>query len=96
MEVIIKPIITEKRTIRSEKLNEYGFFVNKDANKIDIKNAVEKTYGVSVERVNTFISLGKMRSRSTKTKVSYGKVSNAKKAIVKLKSGDSIDFFASI
>jgi large subunit ribosomal protein L23 len=93
---IIKPIITEKRTLKEEKLNEYGFVVNSDANKIDIKAEVESIYQVTVERVNTFISLGKMRSRSTRSKVTYGKIANAKKAIVKLKKGDKIDFFASI
>jgi large subunit ribosomal protein L23 len=96
MDIIIKPIITEKRTLKSEKLNEYGFVVNTDANKVEIKSAVEKMYGVTVERVNTLVTLGKMRSRSTRSKVSYGKNSNLKKAFVKLKAGDSIDFFASI
>ncbi len=96
MDIIVKPIITEKRTLKAEKLNEYGFVVNSNANKIDIKAEVEKMYGVTVERVNTLITLGKMRSRSTRTKVSYGKISNSKKAIVKLKKGDTIDFFASI
>ena len=96
MEIIVKPIITEKRTLKAEKLNEYGFVVNTNANKIEIKSAIEQMYGVTVERVNTLVTLGKMRSRSTRTKVSYGKLSNLKKAIVKLKNGDSIDFFASI
>ena len=50
MDILLKPIITEKMTTVGEKFNRYGFVVNRKANKIQIKNAVEKMYGVSVER----------------------------------------------
>ena len=66
MEILLKPIITEKMTTVGESLNRYGFVVNRNANKIQIKNAVEKMYGVSVENVNTMNYKGKWKSRYTK------------------------------
>lgn len=53
MEILVKPIITEKLTAQGEKLNRYGFIVDRSANKIEIKNAIEKAYGVKVASVNT-------------------------------------------
>ena len=52
MDILIKPVVTQKMTEQSEKLNRYGFVVDHRANKIQIKNAVEKMYGVSVENIN--------------------------------------------
>ena len=49
MGILIKPIVTEKMTVQGDKLNRYGFIVDKDANKIEIKKAVEQMYGVSVK-----------------------------------------------
>ena len=53
MEVIVKPVVSEKMTDQTEKMNRYGFVVNEAANKIQIKQAVEAAYGVTVEAVNT-------------------------------------------
>ena len=96
MSVIIKPIITEKLTAAGEKLNRFGFIVAKNANKIDIKRAVEKLYGVSVETVNTQNYIGKVKSRNTTQGVASGLVTRSKRAIVTLKQGDSIDFYSNI
>lgn len=59
MKVIIKPIVTEKQNLQSEKYNRYGFLVAKDANKLQIKKAVEELYNVTVESVNTVLTPGK-------------------------------------
>ncbi|MDD3990408.1 MAG: 50S ribosomal protein L23, partial [Bacteroidales bacterium] len=53
MGILIKPIVTEKMTVQGEKLNRYGFIVDKEANKLQIKSAVEEIYGVKVLDVNT-------------------------------------------
>lgn len=94
--VILKPIITEKMTGISEKLNRYGFLVDKRANKVEVKNAVEKMYGVTVTDVNTMNYIGKKTVRYTKKSFSIGRKDAFKKAIVTLKEGESIDFFANI
>ena len=93
MNVIIKPIVTEKMTQKTESLNDYGFVVNKKANKIEIKKAVENSYGVKVLSVRTMIYRGKEKSRFTKTGVIKGKTSSFKKAIVRLEKDNSIDFY---
>lgn len=80
----------------SESLGKYGFLVHKKANKVEIKNAVEDMYGVSVESVNTIIMPSKKRSRYTKTGILQGKTKSIKKAIVTLVEGDTIDFFEDI
>ena len=96
MNVIIKPIITEKMTALSEKLNRYAFRVARDANKIEIKKADEELYSVSVKEVNTLIVGGKNKSRYTKAGVINGRTSTYKKAIVTLAQGDKIDFYSNI
>lgn len=96
MIIIKKPVITEKMTAISEKLNRYAFIVDKRANKIQIKEAVEKLYGVKVTAVNTMNYEGKSKSRYTKSGVITGKVSDSKKAIVTLAEGETIDFFSNI
>ena len=96
MSVIIKPIITEKLTAQAEKLNRYGFVVDRKANKIDIKNAVEKMYGVTVESVNTQNYIGKVKSRNTTKGLAIGRVNRNKRAVVTLKSGEAIDFYSNI
>lgn len=96
MKIIIKPIITEKLTAAGEKLNRYGFVVDKEANKIEIKNAVEKTYGVTVEAVRTQNYVGKVKTRNTTRGVAIGRINRNKKAIVTLKKGDTIDFYSGI
>ncbi|MBR3710669.1 MAG: 50S ribosomal protein L23 [Bacteroidales bacterium] len=96
MIIIKKPVITEKMTAISEKLNRYAFIVDKRANKIQIKKAVEDIYGVKVVAVNTMNYEGKSKSRYTKSGVITGKVSDTKKAVVTLAEGETIDFFSSI
>jgi large subunit ribosomal protein L23 len=96
MIIIKKPVITEKMTAISEKLNKYAFIVDKNANKIEIKKAVEKLYDVKVEAVNTMNYQGKKKSRYTKAGVVTGRRPAFKKAVVTLKEGDTIDFFSNI
>jgi len=96
MEIIVKPIITEKMTAQGEKHNRYGFVVDKRANKLEIRQAVEKIYNVKVESVNTQQYVGKVKSRNTTRGVAIGRVNRNKKAIVTLKKGEVIDFYASI
>ena len=96
MAIIIKPIVTEKMTTLGEKLNRYGFMVEKAANKIQIKKAVEEMYNVTVLDVNTMIVAPKVKSRYTKSGVIEGKSSAYKKAVVTLKDGETIDFYSNI
>lgn len=96
MEILIKPIITEKMTAQGEKFNRYGFVVAKDANKLEIKAAIEKMYGVKVDSVNTQQYVGKVKTRNTTRGVAVGRVNRNKKAYVTLKEGEVIDFYASI
>ena len=96
MSVLIKPIITEKATADSELNNRYGFLVDPRANKIEIKNAVESTYGVSVEKVRTMNYGPKRSTRYTKTGIQHGKTNALKKAIVQVAEGDIIDFHSNI
>ncbi|HPE56488.1 MAG TPA: 50S ribosomal protein L23 [Bacteroidales bacterium] len=96
MEILVKPVITEKMTALGEKLNRYGFIVHKKANKIQIKNAVEDFYGVDVVAVNTMNYSGKEKSRFTKAGVIAGRTSAVKKAIVTLAEGETIDFYSNI
>tara|TARA_B100000683_G_C12057395_1_gene377224 strand:- start:156 stop:443 length:288 start_codon:yes stop_codon:yes gene_type:complete len=93
MKIIIKPIVTEKMTKQTESLNDYGFVVSKRANKIQIKNEVEQTYGVKVLSVRTMIYAAKKKSRFTKTGVISGKTNTIKKALVRLAKDNSIDFY---
>ena len=96
MNVIIKPIITEKMTRMGETLNRYGFIVVKDANKLQIKKAIKDIYGVDVTEVNTMIFAGKKKSRFSKSGVISGRSANYKKAIVTLAKGETIDFYSNI
>ncbi|MFI2741210.1 50S ribosomal protein L23 [Zhouia sp. PK063] len=96
MSVLIKPIITEKVTADSELNNRYGFVVNSNANKVEIKKAVEATYGVSVEKVRTMNYGPERKTRYTKTGIQHGKTNAVKKAIVQVAEGDIIDFYSNI
>ncbi|MGS2764271.1 50S ribosomal protein L23 [Sinomicrobium sp. M5D2P9] len=96
MSVLIKPIITEKVAADSEINNRYGFIVNGNANKLEIKDAIESAYGVSVQKVRT-MNYGPKRSvRYTKAGIQYGKTNAYKKAIVQVAEGDTIDFYSNI
>ena len=96
MIIIKKPVITEKMTAISEKLNRFAFIVDKNANKYQIKDAIEKLYDVKVASVNTMNYDGKKKSRYTKAGVVQGKRDAFKKAIVTLAKGETIDFFSNI
>jgi large subunit ribosomal protein L23 len=96
MDVIIKPIITEKMTQMGEKLNRYGFIVDKNANKLQIKQAIKDIYGVDVTDVNTMVFAGKKKSRFSKSGVISGRSQNYKKAIITLAKGETIDFYSNI
>ena len=96
MNILIKPVVTEKMTIESERFNRYAFIVDKSANKLEIKKAVESTYDVSVDSVKTMICIGKTRVRGTKSGMIKGKTSKFKKAIIKLKEGETIDIYSNI
>lgn len=95
MSVLVRPLVTEKISALNEE-GRYGFIVAKDANKIQIKNAVEAIYGVTVEDVNTMRYQGKKKSRYTKSGVISGRTPAYKKAIVKVADGDVIDFYSGI
>jgi large subunit ribosomal protein L23 len=96
MDIIMKPIVTEKMNLKGESLRQYGFVVDKRANKVQIKKAVEQLYGVTVESVNTMRYAGKLQSRYTKTGLITGKKNTLKKAVVTLREGETIDFYSNI
>jgi len=96
MNIIIKPVITEKMTAEAEKFNRFGFVVERFANKIQIKKEIEETYDVTVESVKTMVCIGKKRTRGTKSGFISGRTKTFKKAIVQLSEGDSIDFYSNI
>ena len=96
MNIIIKPIITEKATSQSELSNCYSFLVNNKANKVEIKKAVESVYGVTVNKVRT-LNYGPIRkTKYTKTGIQNGKTNANKKAVVQIADEDTIDFFSKL
>lgn len=95
-QILVKPLITEKMTADTEKNNAYGFVVLDGANKVEIKKAVEKEYGVTVTSVRTLRVDGKSRQRYTKTGIIKGRTVGYKKAIVSLAEGEMIDFYENI
>jgi large subunit ribosomal protein L23 len=96
MSIILKPIITEKMTQMGEKLNRYGFMVDKKANKLQIKKAIKEVYGVDVVDINTMLVTGKSKTRYSKTGFITGRSSSYKKAIITLAQGETIDFYSNI
>jgi large subunit ribosomal protein L23 len=96
MNILLKPIVTEKMTAQGDKYNRYGFLVAKSANKLQIKKAVEDLYGVTVDSVNTMRYGGKVKTRNTKTGLLKGKTAATKKAVVTLAEGNKIDFYSNI
>ncbi|NDW12859.1 50S ribosomal protein L23 [Bacteroides sp. 214] len=96
MGIIIKPLVTEKMTNITEKLNRFGFIVRPDANKLEIKKEIEALYNVTVIDVNTAKYAGKSKRRYTRGGIVDGRTNAYKKAIVTLKEGDSIDFYSNI
>ncbi len=96
MDIIVRPVVTEKMNAQAEGLRKYGFIVDKKANKVQIKKAVENLYGVTVESVNTIYYAGKRKSRYTRTGYVSGKRNAYKKAVITLREGDTIDFYSNI
>ena len=96
MSVLIRPVNTEKANEGSELKNCYTFEVAKDANKIQIKNEVEATYGVTVESVRTLNYTPKRTTRYTKNGLQQSKSNAIKKAVVSVKDGETIDFYNNI
>jgi large subunit ribosomal protein L23 len=96
MNILLKPIVTEKMTSQGDKFNRYGFLVDRTANKIQIKKAVEDLYSVTVEAVNTMRYGGKIKSRNTKSGLLTGRTAATKKAVVTLAEGNKIDFYSNI
>lgn len=96
MEILVRPIVTEKMTKLGETLNRYGFIVDKRADKPQIRSAIEKMYEVKVTAINTMRYGGKTKTRFTKTGVQRGKTAAYKKAIVTLADGEVIDFYSNI
>ncbi len=95
-QVLVKPVITEKSTAMQEDIQQYVFVVKKDANKFEIKKAIETMYDVTVEAVNTAIMPKKAKARYTKQGLILGKKNAYKKAFITLAEGDEIDFYANI
>jgi len=96
MSIIVKPIITEKITKDGEVFNRFGFVVDKKANKVQIKKAVEATYGVSVVSINTMNVRPDRTTKYTKSGLISGKSNAYKKAIVQVQEGETIDFYNNI
>ena len=95
-DILIKPILSEKANKLSEKQNRYSFVVDKKANKLEIKKAVETFYGVTVVDVNTAVAPGKNKARYTKAGFIQGMKSAYKKALVTVAEGETIDLYANI
>jgi len=96
MSILIKPIITEKATNDSELYNRYAFVVNKRANKLEIRNAVAKAYGVEIESVRTMNYPVQRNTKYTKSGMVHAMKGAYKKAVVQLAEGESIDFYSNI
>ena len=96
MGILIKPIVTEKLTALGEKYNRYGFIVDRDANKLQIKAAVEQTYNVNVASVNTVNYHGKRKQRYSKSGILRGRMNHFKNAYVTLAGDEKIDFYSNI
>lgn len=92
----ITPIVTEKANAISEQTNRYSFKVSPEANKFQIKDAIEKLYDVKVVSVSTMNYDGKKKQRYTKAGLIRGKVAAFKKAVVTVAEGQTIDFYSNI
>ncbi|HMU72304.1 MAG TPA: 50S ribosomal protein L23 [Ferruginibacter sp.] len=94
-DVLIKPILSEKANKQAEKMNRYSFVVDRKANKLEIKKAVESFYGVQVQDVNTIVVPSKAKARYTKAGFIVGRKPAKKKAIVTVAEGETIDLYGS-
>ena len=96
MEILQKPVLTEKASALTEKSNRFTFKVDHKANKLQIKSAIEKMYGVTILAINTMVVVGKLKSRNTKGGLVTGRSPKYKKAVVTLKAGEAIDYYANL
>ena len=96
MDILQKPVVTEKYTALGTKHNQFSFIVSKHATKPQIKSEIEKVFDVQVSAVRTMVYAGKTKSRFTKKSVIKGRKSSFKKAVVTLKQGSKIDFYSNI
>ncbi len=96
MTIMIRPVVSEKATQISEKNNRFTFRVSPDANKHQIKDAVEKLYDVKVTGVSTMNYEGKRKQRYTRRGLQRGKMSAFKKAVVTVAQGQTIDFYSNL
>ena len=95
-EVLVKPILTEKANAQQEKLRRYAFKVDRRANKLEIKKAVEEFYGVNVIDVNTAVVPGQNKTRYTKAGFIQGMKGAYKKALVTVADGEAIVLYSNI
>lgn len=96
MGILIRPVITEKANFDSEEKNRFAFVVDKRANKIEIKEAIEELYGVHIEKIRTMVIPGKSKSRFTRNGMVSGNSGSYKKAVVQVRSGETIDLYSNI
>ena len=92
--VLIRPLVTEKSNLVTEKQNKYVFIVDRKSTKAEIKSAVESYFNVDVVAVNTSITPGKVTAKMTKKGMVSGRKSAAKKAYITLKEGNTIDIYS--
>jgi large subunit ribosomal protein L23 len=95
-EVLIRPILTEKSNLQQTKLGKYSFKVDKRANKLEIKKAIETFYGVTVTGVHTLVAPAKNKNRFTKAGYIQGVKSSYKKALISIADGETIDLHGGI
>ncbi|MEO6454019.1 MAG: 50S ribosomal protein L23 [Ginsengibacter sp.] len=95
-DVLIRPVLSEKVNRLTEKFNRYTFIVDRKANKLEIKKAVEEFYGIQVEEVNTLVMPSKAKSRNTKAGILTGRKPSKKKAIVSVAKGETIDLYGNV
>jgi large subunit ribosomal protein L23 len=95
-DVLIRPVLSEKVNKLTEKFNRYTFIVDRKANKLEIKKAVEQFYGIQVDDVNTLVIPSKAKSRNTKSGIVSGRKPAKKKAIVSVAEGETIDLYGNV
>lgn len=95
-QVLIKPVISEKADMLSNQKQQYTFVVDRRANKIEIRKAIEEFYQVTVDSVNTMVMPAKAKNRNTRAGLIRGRQSAYKKAIVTLAAGEEINLYGEI
>ncbi len=95
-DVLIRPVLSEKVNRQTEKFNRYTFIIDRKANKLEVKKAVEEFYGIQVKEVNTMVMPSKAKSRNTKSGIVSGRKPAKKKAIVTVAEGETIDLYGNV